>query len=278
MTSKTNTQLVIEMFEHWPDADALDAIATDDFELIIEADPETKANAGTYDRSQTLAIVRDAATRFTGTKVEIRTTTAEADRVAVEMYATSIVPGNGSGEADREFRMRAHHLFVFRDGKLACIREYGDTAYAARFFSPVEQNKRTAIALLEHWLDPDFLDSIATDDLVFVVEADPRYTSIAGTKDKEHIKESWRRSRELVGAVDIAVKGLTGEGNRVAIEAEGHTVVRGQDGAESREYVNRIHFLFEFRGAKLCRAVEYIDSAMIAAQFQDVMNHITARP
>jgi ketosteroid isomerase-like protein len=278
MSPHENRQVVLAMLEHWPDPDALEALATDDFELVIEADPSTKSTAGSFSLDETLAMVRGAMKSLVGTKVEIKGTTVEGDRVSVELFATAKVrDSNGEIDADREFRMRAHHLFVLRDGKIARIHEYADSAFAVHFFSPVERNKRIALELLDRWLDTDFLESISTDDLEFVVEADPRYTTIAGTKTKEHIKESWRRSFDLVDQVQVTPKGVTAEGNRVAIEAEGRTVIKGKDGTPDRDYLNRIHFLLEFRDGRLCRAVEYVDTAMIAAQFEDAMAHIIQR-
>jgi ketosteroid isomerase-like protein len=54
--------------------------------------------------------------------------TAEGDRVAVETAGRMPLKG---GEV---YANRAHLLFTLRDGKIASIREYGDTEVVARLF------------------------------------------------------------------------------------------------------------------------------------------------
>jgi ketosteroid isomerase-like protein len=60
----------------------------------------------------------------------------------------------------------------------------------------------------------------------------------------------------------ITVLGVTAEGDRVAIEAEGHAELK-----DGRIYNNRYHYLFVFRDGKVCQAKLYNDTAH-AAQIQ----------
>ena len=54
----------------------------------------------------------------------------------------------------------------------------------------------------------------------------------------------------------ITVFGVTAEGDRVAIEAEGHAEL-----TNGKVYRNRYHYLFFFRDGKICRAKLYNDTA-----------------
>jgi ketosteroid isomerase-like protein len=53
----------------------------------------------------------------------------------------------------------------------------------------------------------------------------------------------------------ITVLGVTAEGDRVAIEAEGRAELKN-----GRIYANRYHYLFVFRDGKICRAKLYNDT------------------
>ncbi len=54
----------------------------------------------------------------------------------------------------------------------------------------------------------------------------------------------------------ITVHGVTAEGDRVAIEAEGHAEL-----TDGRIYNNRYHYLFVFRDGKICHVKLYNDTA-----------------
>jgi uncharacterized protein len=53
----------------------------------------------------------------------------------------------------------------------------------------------------------------------------------------------------------ITVYGVTAEGDRVAIEAEGRAELKN-----GKIYANRYHYLFVFRDGKICRAKLYNDT------------------
>ena len=58
----------------------------------------------------------------------------------------------------------------------------------------------------------------------------------------------------------MEVKGVTAEGERVAVEAESFFELN-----DGRRYNNTYHFLFEFRDGRICCAKEYNDSGYAAA-------------
>jgi ketosteroid isomerase-like protein len=55
-------------------------------------------------------------------------------------------------------------------------------------------------------------------------------------------------------AVQVTIKGITAEGDRVAIEAEGYVPV-----VNGKIYNNYYHILFEFRGDRIIAVREYLD-------------------
>jgi ketosteroid isomerase-like protein len=58
----------------------------------------------------------------------------------------------------------------------------------------------------------------------------------------------------------ITVQGVTAEGDRVAIEAQGHAEL-----TNGKVYNNRYHYLFIFRAGKICEARLYNDTAHAAS-------------
>ena len=84
-------------------------------------------------------------------------------------------------------------------------------------------------------------------------------TLISGVFNREQILQS------ATGIFDVFPKGLTftvlgmvAEGNKVAVEAtsEGEHV-------SGQIYTNEYHFLFEFRGDKVLRLKEYMDTEQV---------------
>jgi len=54
----------------------------------------------------------------------------------------------------------------------------------------------------------------------------------------------------------LTVTGVTAEGDRVAVETASTAKL-----ADGRVYDNRVHFIFIFRGGKICEGREYLDTA-----------------
>jgi uncharacterized protein len=64
------------------------------------------------------------------------------------------------------------------------------------------------------------------------------------------------------GPLTINVKEFTAEGDRVAVEAEGHGVT-----AAGKKYENKYHSLFVIRGEKIVVLKEYMDTGHAAEAF-----------
>lgn len=67
----------------------------------------------------------------------------------------------------------------------------------------------------------------------------------------------------LVEPLRLEVKGVTAEGERVAVEVESHSI-----NSKGKVYNNRYHFLFVVRDGKIVEGREYLDSA----HFLDILD------
>lgn len=95
-----------------------------------------------------------------------------------------------------------------------------------------------------------------TPDATWQVMGKPDRFALAG-------KRSVAEMRQLLGGVSEAMKtpltvtpsAFTCDGDRVAVEATSHADLKN-----GRKYRNEYHFLFEFRGGKIARVREYMDT------------------
>jgi uncharacterized protein len=130
----------------------------------------------------------------------------------------------------------------------------------------VESNKEIGRALVEGLGSDrnDALSSLLHEEALWRVMANPASFPVAGDMNKTQFLEHMQRFRQAVpNGLQIAVTGVTAEGNRVAIEAESSaTLMNGK--VMSQVY----HFLFEIRSEKVYRAREYIDTAHGAAAIE----------
>jgi uncharacterized protein len=79
---------------------------------------------------------------------------------------------------------------------------------------------------------------------------------LSGTRDKKSFGELLAGiSENCEGPIRITVKGLTAEGNRVAVEAESYVKLKN-----GRVYKNQYHFLVEVKDGKVDRVREYLDT------------------
>jgi uncharacterized protein len=110
------------------EADRLAAMMTDDATYWVQGKPHLfpvcgeKTKAEIYKYMQTPSIFRD------GLAQTIGAITAEDDRVAIEVELNGVAP-NG-----KIYNNTYHYLLIFRDGKIARVKEYLDTSAAAEFF------------------------------------------------------------------------------------------------------------------------------------------------
>jgi ketosteroid isomerase-like protein len=125
---------------------------------------------------------------------------------------------------------------------------------------PLERNKRLVLQLLDHWLDPAYLDAISHETFEAVVEAEPSVFPHAGKLTKEQVLERWGWARaHFPDGMAMTVKGVTAEGRRVAVEVLATGRMRVDD--RERDFRNRYHFVFELLDGRLTRLVEYQDTA-----------------
>ena len=76
----------------------------------------------------------------------------------------------------------------------------------------------------------------------------------------------------LPDGLNLKVLGMTEEGDRVAVEAEGHSYT-----VDKKLYNNFYHFLFELREGKVIRAREYTNPKHGIEVFRDLVKHLPRR-
>jgi hypothetical protein len=79
---------------------------------------------------------------------------------------------------------------------------------------------------------------------------------LSGTRTKAQFVELLGQLGAAIdGALSLRVKGVTAEGDRVAVEAESFAKMKN-----GKTYQNRYHFLCEVRGSKIQAVREYLDT------------------
>src|ERR1700720_1955951 len=79
---------------------------------------------------------------------------------------------------------------------------------------------------------------------------------LSGTRNKaQFIELLGQLGAAIDGALALRVKGVTAEGDRVAVEAESFAKMKS-----GKTYQNRYHFLCEVRGGKIQAVREYLDT------------------
>jgi uncharacterized protein len=130
-----------------------------------------------------------------------------------------------------------------------------------------EFNKKLVIELLEN------LSSGRLDE-TFEAVADDATWWVAGTSESYNKQEY----RKLVGQSStifkapplMTMKGITAEGERVAVEVESDA-----DLVNGKHYHNHYHFLFVIRDGKVIEAKEYLDTKHVADSFGDLPSPAT---
>ncbi len=119
-----------------------------------------------------------------------------------------------------------------------------------------DDNRKTALKMVETMGAGGLDESLLTDDVTWWVPG-------RGTVTKAEFKGMAVAFRQmLAGPFSLTVKGVTAEGDRVAVEAESLGKLRN-----GKTYNNTYHFLFLFRDGKIYQAKEYNDSAHAAEIF-----------
>ena len=109
-----------------------------------------------------------------------------------------------------------------------------------------------------------YLDKIANLDIqgaLTLVADDAIYYGPDGQPfDKTIMKSLFGPGTQLINPIEQEIVGTTCEGDRVAVEATGKTVL-----ANGNTYRNVYHFLFEVRGGKIVTFKEYCNTKAIDA-------------
>ncbi|MGO9057352.1 MAG: nuclear transport factor 2 family protein [Candidatus Binataceae bacterium] len=117
----------------------------------------------------------------------------------------------------------------------------------------VEENKKIALAYFAERSagNPDALDRLA-DSATWVIMAKP---PMGGTKTKAELMRIIRdNTARYEVPIKLTVTGITAEGDRVAIEAEGYAKLKN-----GKVYQNLYHFLFIIKDGKIQMGKEYCD-------------------
>jgi ketosteroid isomerase-like protein len=122
-----------------------------------------------------------------------------------------------------------------------------------------EKNRQTALKYLMLLAERNqpFIEELVTDDCQFWL---PGF----GTLDKTHFSAMAAAVSAILPAMPkINVLGTTAEGDRVAVEAKGSSKL-----SNGKAYDNTYHYLFIFRGDRICMVKEYNDTKYAAEALQ----------
>ncbi len=123
-----------------------------------------------------------------------------------------------------------------------------------------EDNRVTALKMVASMGAGGLDETILTDDVSWWVPG-------RGTVTKAEFKGMAEGFRTMLdGPFSLTVKGVTAEGDRVAVEAESLGKLKN-----GKTYNNTYHFLFLFRDGKIYQAKEYNDSQHAAEIFGDAL-------
>ena len=112
-----------------------------------------------------------------------------------------------------------------------------------------EENRKTALAFMEGMSTGSIDESLLTEDAAWWVPG-------RGTMSKAEFFALAAGFGAIVdGPVKMTVKGVTADGDRVAVEAESYAKLKN-----GKIYNNTYHFLLQFRDGKICLSKEYNDS------------------
>ncbi len=129
MSAEPNRALVRQFYAHMSalEFDKMFALMTDDATWTVAGKPETFHHAGTSNKAQRAAALANFTKVFTSLHMDLRSLTAEADRVAVEAI-TRCATHNGLNYVNELLV-----LIRCRDGKIASIYEHLDQQTSLEF-------------------------------------------------------------------------------------------------------------------------------------------------
>jgi len=112
--------------------------------------------------------------------------------------------------------------------------------------------------------DTDRYLAFATDDYTHTI---PGKSAFAGTRTKAQLREMLQGvGMILPNGLKMTIKGMTAEGDRVAVEAESYG-----ETADGKVYNNEYHWLFEVHDGKIKAAREYMCTVHVTEVFGPLM-------
>jgi hypothetical protein len=124
-----------------------------------------------------------------------------------------------------------------------------------------ESNKKLVLQFLElaSRYDIERCLALLTEDATWWVVGDPSRLKISGSMDRSRIARVLQgMGRLLREPLDLRIKTVTAEANRVAVEAVGNSVWRS-----GAPFFNSYHFLFEVEAGKVATVREYMDTLQV---------------
>jgi len=121
-----------------------------------------------------------------------------------------------------------------------------------------EENKKIVLSFFENFSSGRMEQALAmmADNATWSVMGKPDKFALAGTKTKAQFTELVKGiGAAMPKGLRVTPKGVTAEGDRVALEAESYG-----ETASGKVYNNMYHFLIEVRGGKIQAVREYLDT------------------
>jgi hypothetical protein len=126
MSTEQSRQIAIEFYRRFDanDIPGVLELMADDSSFWIAGKPGSSPTAGLHTKGEMADIFRRMGRQLKeGLRMTVKATTAEGDRVALE------VESRGELANGRVYNQEYHALMTIRDGKIASVREYMDTQH-----------------------------------------------------------------------------------------------------------------------------------------------------
>jgi ketosteroid isomerase-like protein len=121
-----------------------------------------------------------------------------------------------------------------------------------------EDNKKVVLSFFENFSAGKAEAALGqmADNATWTVMGRPERFALAGTKTKAQFTELLKGiGAAMPKGLRLTPKGITAEGNRVAVEAESYG-----EHANGKVYNNQYHFLIEVQNGKIQAVREYLDT------------------
>jgi ketosteroid isomerase-like protein len=127
----------------------------------------------------------------------------------------------------------------------------------------VSDNKRLAREFFGRFTANDVAGALAclTDDATWWIAGKPGVTPTSGMNDRRKLARLFdNMMAQLKDGLQMTVKGIIAEGDRVAVEVESRGELKN-----GRVYNNEYHFVLTFRDGKISAVREYLDTQHVHA-------------